>query len=472
MKQQKNYVEFVANTISVIGFCLLAYIVTSCSSSGSGELLNGNDYSKWKTSGDILIKDNAFTLSGPGAQAVFKNGKYNNFELTMDLRTTTGGKGSVFFHTDASLTKGYRVAINNDLTDPVWWRLTGSLMSVRNITKNFVRENDWFTMKIRVNGRSVTVYVNDQPAVDYIEPEAPYRIAPNENAVLSGGTFALISDGQGSIQFRNITVKVPDNNDIDITTLKRGIDEQTDDIIRLHQEDFPVLDYHVHLKGGLTKEVAAMQSRLTGINYTVAPNCGIGFPVTNDDEIVAYIDTMRSQPFILAMQAEGREWLTTFSQEARDKFDYVFTDALTFTDNKNRRTRLWIKEETWIEDEQKYMDLIVDKICGVLQEPMDIYVNPCYLPDQMSNRYDEFWTEERMNKFVDALAKSGKALEINELYNIPNKAIIMKAKASGVKFTFGTNNVVPEVSMLEYSIRMKKECGLTAKDMYRPKLKN
>ena len=472
MKRQKKLLNCVFKTVSMISFCLLACIVTSCSSSGSGELLSNNDYSKWKTSGDISIKDNVFTMSGPGAQAVFKNGKYNNFELVMELRTTKGGKGSVSFHTDASLSKGYRVAINNDLTDPVWWRLTGSLMSVRNITKNFVHENDWFTMKIRVNGRSVSVYVNNQLAVDYIEPEAPYRIAPNENAVLSGGTFALVSDGQGAIQFRNITVKVPDNNDIDITTLKGGIDEQTDEIIRLHQEDFPVLDYHVHLKGGLTKEVAAMQSRLTGINYTVAPNCGIGFPITNDDEIVAYIDTMRSQPFILAMQAEGREWLTTFSQEARDKFDYVFTDALTFTDNKNRRTRLWIKEETWIEDEQKYMDLIVDKICGVLQEPMDIYVNPCYLPDQMSDRYDEFWTEERMNKFVDALAKSGKALEINELYNIPNKAIILKAKAAGVKFSFGTNNVVPEVSMLEYGIRMKKECGLTAKDMYRPKLKN
>ena len=168
----------------------------------------------------------------------------------------------------------------------------------------------------------------------------------------------------------------------------------------------------------------------------------------------------------------GREWLTTFSQAARDKFDYVFTDALTFRDNKDRRTRLWIEEETWIEDEQQYMDLIVDKICDVLQEPMDIYVNPCYLPDRMSDRYDEFWTEARMNKFVNALSQSGKALEINELYNIPNKAIILKAKAAGVKFTFGTNNVVPEVSMLEYSIRMKKECGLTANDMYRPRLKN
>ena len=86
-------------------------------------------------------------------------------------------------------------------------------------------------------------------------------------------------------------------------------------------------------------------------------------------------------------------------------------------------------EETWIENEEQYMDMIVDRICSVLEEPVDIYVNPCFLPSPMDKRFDEFWTEARMKRFVEALAKSGKALEINELYNIPNKAIIMKAKA-------------------------------------------
>ena len=86
----------------------------------------------------------------------------------------------------------------------------------------------------------------------------------------------------------------------------------------------------------------------------------------------------------------------------------------------------------------------------------------------MSDRYDMFWTEERIDRFVNALAKSGKALEINELYHIPNKAIIQKAKAAGVKFTFGSNNITSEVGTLDYCIRMKKECGLTAQDMYKP----
>jgi hypothetical protein len=226
------------------------------------------------------------------------------------------------------------------------------------------------------------------------------------------------------------------------------------------------------VKGGLNKENAARISRKLGINYAAAPNCGIGFPITNDAEVMAYLDSMRSQPFILAMQAEGREWVTTFSQGVRDEFDYVFTDALTFSDHKGRRTRLWIPSETWIDNEQQYMDMIVDRICSVLQEPMDIYVNPCFLPPQLQNRYDDFWTEARQNKFIDALVKSGKALEINNIYRIPNKAIIQKAKAAGIKFTFGTNNAgANDLGKMEYAIRMKEECGLTAQDMYKPKIK-
>lgn len=457
--------------ISALFIILTTMLVCSCTVTGSRKLFNGNLSNEWDTSGKVTVENGVLTLSGNNASALFRNGEYKNFDLTMQLRTTQGGKGYVGFHTDNS-GKGYRIAVNNDRQDPVWWRMTGSLFSVRNLTKSFVKEDEWFDMNIRVEGQMITVKINGEPVVEYIEPSQPYRTAPNTAALLSEGTFSLVSNGGGDLQFRNISVEVIDNKDINIPAqLVVARNEKNDEIIRLHQEDFPVLDYHVHLKGGLTKEVAAKQSRIVGINYAIAPNCGIGFPITNDGQIYDFLNSMRAEPFILAMQAEGREWLTTFSQQARDEFDYVFTDALTFTDSKGRRTRLWIPKETWIEDEQQYMDLIVDKICDVLQEPVDIYVNPCFLPEPMNERYDEFWTEERMDRFVSELAKSGKALEINELYQIPNKAILMKAKAVGVKFTFGSNNVTPDVSRLEYSLRMKKECGLTAEDMYKPRVK-
>lgn len=458
--------------LSLWAISLLLLLTNACSVSSSGTLFDGTDCSKWKTTGDVSVQDSMMTLSGNNALALLKNGNYKNFDLTLELRTTPGGKGTIWFHTDANLKKGYRIAINNDREDKVWWKMTGSLLSVRNLTKSFVKEDQWFKMNVHVAGQEIDVNINGEPVVEYIQPTAPYRTEANAYALLSEGTFAIESEGDGKIQIRNINVNVVDESNINLDAqLTAANDEQNDEIIKLHQTDFPVLDYHVHLKGGLTKEVAAKQSRQTGINYAIAPNCGIGFPITNDEQVLAFLNEMRSEPFILAMQAEGREWLTTFSPETVNEFDYVFTDALTFKDNKGRRTRLWIPEETWIENEQQYMDMIVDRICSVLQEPVNIYVNPCFLPASMADRYDEFWTEKRIDRVIEALVKSGKALEINELYQIPSKAIILKAKAAGVKFTFGSNNVTPNVSDLSYSIRMMKECGLTAEDMYKPTIK-
>lgn len=458
------------NVLTVlITICLLS--MYSCSAPQSGDLFNGTSLDNWKTSGDVAVEDGVLVLKGKESLALLKSGGYKDFILSMELRTVEKGKGSIGFHTGAD-GKGYAIALNNDMADPVWWRMTGSLMSVRNLTKSFVKDGDWFKMDIKVEGQAITVMINGEPVVEYIEPSKPFRNDINARSVLSEGTFSLVSSGEGALEFKNIAVDVLDRKDIDIAAqLSKAQDEQADPIIRLHQDDFPVLDYHVHLKGGLTKEGAAEQSRRLGINYVIAPNCGIGFPITDDAGIYDFLKTMRSEPFILAMQGEGREWVTTFSKEAREEFDFVFTDALTFDDRKGRRVRLWINDEVIIDDEQKYMDLIVEKTCAVLQEPADVFVNPFFLPEAMVDRYDEFWTEERMNKVIDALAKSGKALEINELYDIPNKALLMKAKEAGVKFTFGSNNVTPDVSDLAYSLRMKEECGLTAQDMYKPKIK-
>ena len=452
--------------VKQLAFLLVAVLFAACNSAPEGALtLNGQTLSP-----DWFAAGNTLTIPG-GEQYVQTKGKFKNFELAMQLRTQPEAKGYIAFHTDKELVKGYKVAINNDINDPIWWKMTGSLLSVRNLTKVFIPNNTWFDMRIRVAGQHIAVYINNEPVVEYVEPTQPYRIAPNEQTRLSEGILAFVNTGNQPIEFRNIqATALPEeagNESFPVVAL----DEQTDPIIRLHQEDFPVLDYHVHLKGGLTKERAAQQSRQTGINYAIAPNCGIGFPVTKDEDIYNFIDSMHTQPFILAMQAEGREWLTTFSEKARNQFDYVFSDALTFHDNKNRRTRLWINDEVWIDNEQQYMDMIVDKSCGVIAEPIDIFVNPTFLPEQMNDRYDEFWTDARIQKFVDALVKHGKALEINELYRIPGKRIIMKAKEAGVKFTFGSNNVTPDVSDLSYSLQMKKECDLKPENMYKPKIK-
>ena len=140
--------------------------------------------------------------------------------------------------------------------------------------------------------------------------------------------------------------------------------------VLLCQEDpFPLIDLHVHIKADFTIEKALQKSRSEHIQYGLAINCGLGFPVHSDPQVDSFLLEMKKYPeFFVGMQAEGREWVKIFSKESIAKFDYVFTDAMTFTDAKGRRNRIWIKNETWIDDEQKFMDYLVKTIVKIKNE--------------------------------------------------------------------------------------------------------
>ncbi len=217
-------------------------------------------------------------------------------------------------------------------------------------------------------------------------------------------------------------------------------------------------------------EEAIAKSQAENINYGIAFNCGLNFSIHSDDQIDSVISMMKEYPvFYAAMQAEGREWVNIFSSESINKFDYVFTDAMTFTDEKGRRNRLWIEKETWIDDEEEFMDYLVNTTVKILkEEPIDIYVNPTFLPAQMSGRYDEFWTRERMDRVIQAAKAGNIAIEINNRYRIPSVNFIKRAKKAGLKFTVGTNNANENFSGAEYALEMIKKCRLTGDDFYLP----
>ncbi|MGD0896861.1 MAG: hypothetical protein ABR915_03430 [Thermoguttaceae bacterium] len=242
------------------------------------------------------------------------------------------------------------------------------------------------------------------------------------------------------------------------------------EIRRLLAAGFPLVDFHIHLKGGLTIDEAVAKSRRTGIRYGIAANCGVGFPITDDRGIDEYIKRLAGQPVLVGMQAEGREWTRLFSKEAVARFDYVFTDAMTIVDHRGRRARLWIKEEVDIPDQQAFMELLVRTIEDILKnEPIDIYANPTYLPDAIAAEYDRLWTPERQRRVIRAAAAAGVAIEISNRLRLPKPEFIKQAKLSGIRFTLGTNNVDRELGREEYGLRMIRECGLARDDMWCPK---
>lgn len=132
-------------------------------------------------------------------------------------------------------------------------------------------------------------------------------------------------------------------------------------------------------------DAAVEKSKRENIQYGILASSGLGFKIHSDSQIDSFLLLMKKYPmFYVGIQTEGREWVNMFSKEYLKKLDYVVTDAMTFTDEKGRRNLINIRDKTWIDDENQFMDYYVKIIVGILNnEPIDIYVNPTYSPGQV-----------------------------------------------------------------------------------------
>lgn len=448
-------------------------------------LFDGRSLTGWKAgqnSGVFRAADGQIVAQGSRAWLYYSgpvhNADFENFEFTAEARLEPGAQSGIYFHTPfqwpGEPEAGFKVLLANTARGPGGYaenRKTGSLFGVRNVYKQFVKDGEWCRIDLVVRQKQVQVRLNRMLVVDYLEPDPPVEGDPRFHRVLNHGTFALAAPGPGgAAYFRNLRVRPLADDVPQLSNEKSFVDEVYRDIIRLSNTNIPLVDSHTHLKGGLTLEQALANSRRTGIFYGIAINCGINLPVHDDATVRAYLETMRDQPCYVAMQAEGREWRSCVSRDLAARFDYIFTDAMTFSDDKGKRMRIWMPEEVGvIRDQQAFMEMLVDRIEHILREPIDIYANPTYIPDQMAGGYDALWTPPRMDRVIHAALANDVAIEINNRRKIPSPAFIKRAKAAGCKFSFGTNNGEAELGRLEYPIQMVMECGLTWEDMFVPR---
>jgi len=466
---------------------LFPLFMMGCQSDNWITLFDGETLEGWRASentGSWKIEDGALVTSGPRSHLFYDgevmNHNFRNFELMVDVKTTPGSNSGIYFHTEFQEEgwpeKGYECQVinSNKPTEPgdyVEHKMTGSIYAIRNTWKSPVPDNEWFNYHIVVRGKTIQTFINGELIAEYTEPEEGYRPESMKGRLLSSGTFAFQCHDPGSVvYYKNVKVKpLPD----DLPTPGEPPEdlEFEKHLVDLASGNFPLIDLHMHLKEGLTLEDVMMHARKYGFTLGIAVNCGLNMGLETDSAVQQFLDNYEKPSHTwLAVQAEGREWLDMFSEEVIAQFDYVFTDAMTWTNDNGKRMRLWIEEETEVGDPQDFMEQLVDRTVGILEsEPIDIFVNPTYLPEEINDRYDELWTEERMDRVITALVENQVALEINNRFMIPSTAFIKRAKEAGVKFTFGTNNGgKDDLGRMEYAIEMIEECSLTGNDIWMP----
>lgn len=451
-------------------------------------LFDGHSLDGWRPaehSDTWRVQDGCVVAQGQESHLFYEgavaNHSFRNFELEAEVRTQGACDAGIFFHTRyrqrGRPTTGYELQINNAYRGPgnrPELIRTGSLYGVRNIYSLCVRDGTWFRLRLRVVGNRICIWVNDYPTVDYLQPEDCDRESERSGPVLSRGTIALQGHGAGGrVAFRRVAVRLlPDDADpaAAARASERGYGLKEHLMDRLAGAGIPVIDYHVHLRGGMTVEKAMDRQAVTGINVGVLRNLGTGWPLETDDQLRRFLDGVEGRPVFVGVQVNDRDWMDKHSPELLNRLDYVLADTMIMPmpNDDSRPVRLWMADQYTIDDSQAWMNRYMRHNLRVVSEPITILANPTYLPPPVKDMYDELWTDERMRRLIRATIDNRVALEINARSGLPHERFIRMAKRMGAKFTFGTNNFDDRPIDMTRCFEAVRRYGLTEDDMYVP----
>ena len=226
-------------------------------------LFDGKSLNGWKANearGSFKVSEGEIQCEGPRSHLFFvgADGKadFRNFEFSAEVKARQGANSGIYFHTafqqEGWLARGLEAQVLNERPAGGDYRenkLTGSLYGLRNIYKSVARDDEWFTLRISVKGKRVQIRVNEVLLVDYAEP-SPAPVVPNAPGhKLGHGTFALQCHDAGSkVSFRNLRVKRLPDDLADTGAPAPALTEYDREIIRLGAANYPVVNYHVHLK--------------------------------------------------------------------------------------------------------------------------------------------------------------------------------------------------------------------------------
>jgi histidinol phosphatase-like PHP family hydrolase len=233
-----------------------------------------------------------------------------------------------------------------------------------------------------------------------------------------------------------------------------------------------ITDYHIHIRGGMTPQLAAKRELDSGIRSSAMENHGREWEIFDNEKLVAFAEKAKKidvngRKMPVGIQVNDRDWFRQIDEKTRSKFDYILADTMIMGKLPDGRdNRLWLVKE--IADADKWMEEYIAHNLKVLDEPIDILANPTYLPLPIADQYDRLWTEERMKKIISKAVEKGIAIEIQAMSPYPRPKFLKLAKKMGAKFSFGTNNFDPRPKDLSRWLEVIVWLDLKSDDIWTP----
>jgi hypothetical protein len=203
-------------------------VLISCSSAkkpqdnsnGWISLFDGKTLNGWKASesqNTFRVENGYILAQGPRSHLYYDgpvmNHNFKNFEFKVNVMTKPDANSGIYFQTKFQPAgypdSGFEVQVNNSSGD---WKKTGCLYDIKDFGEHYAKDNEWFTVYIKVQGKNVIVKVNDKQVIDWTQPDDFVVPKGHPGRYISSGTFAFQEhDAKSIVYFKDIMVKpLPD----------------------------------------------------------------------------------------------------------------------------------------------------------------------------------------------------------------------------------------------------------------------
>ncbi|MBK8565244.1 MAG: DUF1080 domain-containing protein [Saprospiraceae bacterium] len=412
-----------AFTFAMAALLAFAFPLKTNAQDGWVELINGKDMMGWRANENTATWTvEGGLLAGVGKRShLFYEGEhlrdgFKNFEMEVQVRTFKLANSGIYFHTNFQEEgwpgTGIEIQVNNSHIGEgtyVELKKMGSLYGYRNIYKTFSKDDEWMTVKARVESDRVQVWVNGLQTVDYRQPARTFSRLRR----LSKGTFAMQGhDDHSRMQYRSFRVRrLPDDASSGLTAPDFGVWHDT--LMAMQGRNFPFID--LNPPANLTALELTDYVRATGINAAFVKS----------PKKANQLGAASGLPLFTGMKVTAKNIVTQTNSMA----DFVIGES---TDMQSAKALLGSgKIQVW-SDKGRVL------------------------------------TAQTAGELLNLAKQKNVAIEIDNATRHPSVEVLRMAKAKGCKFTM--SGLVPKEKMEQssYVFEVLKTAGLDYKDFYVP----
>lgn len=198
--------------------------------------------------------------------------------------------------------------------------------------------------------------------------------------------------------------------------------------------------------------------------------------VADERELRDYLDALDGAPVFRSGEFCWCDDLwQTLPAELMDRFDYRIGSNHGFWLPDGSMASPWWKAlpAPWKGRADELMELMVLNLCDLVRTmPVQILAHPTLTPPALYALEDDvhaWWTEEREDRFVEAVVESGVALEISNRYRLPHDRLLRKAREAGGSFSLGSDgHHAEQIARLDWAVETARRVGITDRELFTP----